>query len=343
MPKVIFTLEEQFSDLRSKEVAYKFTIENQGPSGIELLSISPRIPEDVVLKELKESSFVAVKAKHAELCAELTELIKDHLLITSKEVREKALQIEIDQLKAAVESVSNPFRGYLELLSGRFSKNLAEQRKRSNAFTFKIENVKDGHLALKEWFEVTDASNMITKEIFEAKLKQLQQLGNDSDPEFKSASIATIEPGSLFSMTYILKFPRYMLSPRKFNMAIEASYSELDKKYIGGAAASIIISPVPFTITLLAVVASLMGVVLKVAIEKQSISRREIGRALIGSPGISAVILAIIFFNVYEHTDLGKKLAFGVGWRGALLIGALCGIGADRILAAIKALIFGGG
>lgn len=344
MPKVIFTLEEQFSDLRSNEVAYKFTIENQGQSAIELLSITPRIPEDVELIEVKEASFVAVKAKYAELCSELTEILKDHLLVTSKEVQQKALQIQIEQLKTAVDALSNPFRLYFSILTGGLSKTLAEQRKKSKAFIFRIDNLKDAQLALSEWFDATDNANRIAKEIFEAKVKQLEQLGTDAGVDIRSASLATIEPGSLFSMTYILKFPRYSFSPRKFNVAIEGSYSELGKKYVGGAAASIIISPIPVTITLLAVISSLMGVILKVAIEglnKPLVLRQEIPRALIGSPGISAVILAIIFFNVYEHTDLGKKFTFGVGWRGALVIGALCGIGGDRILAAIKAIIFG--
>ena len=49
MPKITLTLTEQFSDLRSNEVAYKLTIENHGASAINLLTISPRIPEGVKL------------------------------------------------------------------------------------------------------------------------------------------------------------------------------------------------------------------------------------------------------------------------------------------------------
>jgi len=60
MPKVLFTLAEQFSDLRSSETAYKFMIENEGSNAIDLHSITPRIPEGVNLVEVKDPSLEAV-------------------------------------------------------------------------------------------------------------------------------------------------------------------------------------------------------------------------------------------------------------------------------------------
>ena len=56
---------------------------------------------------------------------------------------------------------------------------------------------------------------------------------------------------------------------------------------------------------------------------------------------IFAVLLSFVFFNVYEHTDVGKKLPIIGGWRGALLIGFLSRAGAERIFAALKALLGG--
>jgi hypothetical protein len=62
MPKVVFSLVEQFSDLRSNDLAYQFTVENQGTGAIDLLSIIPRIPDAVELVEAKDPSLKEAQA-----------------------------------------------------------------------------------------------------------------------------------------------------------------------------------------------------------------------------------------------------------------------------------------
>jgi hypothetical protein len=54
---------------------------------------------------------------------------------------------------------------------------------------------------------------------------------------------------------------------------------------------------------------------------------------------VSAAILALLFFNVYEHTSFGRQLRMNLGWRSALLIGALCGLMQERILTSLKSLL----
>jgi hypothetical protein len=63
------------------------------------------------------------------------------------------------------------------------------------------------------------------------------------------------------------------------------------------------------------------------------VSSARSGQLLVGP------VIALIFFNVYEYTSVGKDLGMSVSWRSALLIGALCGLAQDRVLAALKALI----
>jgi hypothetical protein len=45
----------------------------------------------------------------------------------------------------------------------------------------------------------------------------------------------------------------------------------------------------------------------------------------------------LIFFNAYEYTSMGKGVGMPISWRSALLIGALCGLLQDRVLAGLKA------
>jgi hypothetical protein len=93
--------------------------------------------------------------------------------------------------------------------------------------------------------------------------------------------------------------------------------------------------------------ASVLGVILKHAIELSSSSTHVAATfdnhelTIFGVHTTAAIILALVFFNVYEFTEMGKKLIIGIGWRSALLIGVLCGILGDRILAAVKALLGG--
>jgi hypothetical protein len=50
------------------------------------------------------------------------------------------------------------------------------------------------------------------------------------------------------------------------------------------------------------------------------------------------MVIALLMFNVYEHTDFGARLKIGVAWRAALLIGVLSGAFTERLLDAIKVL-----
>jgi hypothetical protein len=159
------------------------------------------------------------------------------------------------------------------------------------------------------------------------------------------SSLATIEPDSFYAATYILKFPRSYTNSRFFNLSIEATYSEIGRseKHVGGATTSIVISPKPLVITIIAIIASLLGVILKVAIDSPKDSQTSfytgVHSAFTGSSPISAVILALVFFNIYEFTSLGKNFRMSIGWRTALLIGILCGLFSDRIFIALKAFI----
>ncbi len=54
---------------------------------------------------------------------------------------------------------------------------------------------------------------------------------------------------------------------------------------------------------------------------------------------IGGMILALVIFNVYEHTDLGTKVKMGVGWRSALLIGVLAGLFSERLLQALNVFL----
>jgi len=356
MHKVDFNLEEQFSDLRSNEVAYKFTVQNKGAAPIELLSLNPRIPEEVKLLEIVNPSVVALKAKYESLCKELSSILNDHLLISFKEVQSERIKAEIKVLQEVIGSgaIAPVLRPFFNIFSGRYRKILEENNKLWGAYRTQIENHSQAKAAYGRWMNGgTGGKNAITN-IFEEKLQRLEELENAMQGDRNSSSLATIEPESFFAVTYVLKFNRQRWEPKKYNLAIEGVYRETGKeqRHIGGATTSLIISPAPIPLTILAIISSALGVLLKQSIElstknvaippsMEAISKSLYGpqMALFLLQVISGFILALVFFNVYEHTEIGKKIGLGVSWRSALLIGVLCGLLSDRVLAAVKALI----
>lgn len=342
MPGVTLSLVEQVSDHRSSEAAYKFTIENLNSEAIELLSVTPRIPEDVILVDVKDPSVAAAMLKHAQLCSELTNLLEGQLVVLSEEIRH---QRAVALREVFEEAAKISLRRAVQLLFTRtLSGKLEEAWSRFQAISYTIEDAADAERVYKDFLVGEDVDDTL-KKMYEAKLAKLKELEEEMDYS-KSASLATIQSGSFYAVIYVLRFPRSWLESRRFNFEVESAYTEADQTdpHFGGATTTVVISPKPGILTLIAVLSSLLGVILRIGISASGLGAqtafyREVYAALTGAEAIAAAILAFVFFNVYEHTELGKQIRMGIDWRSAVLIGALCGLLADRIVAAIQGFV----
>jgi hypothetical protein len=345
MPKTFFSLEQQLSDLRSNEMAYILKIENQGSKSINLFSITPRISDKVELVEVKNPSLSAARAQSDELCKQLTELLKDDLNLQSAEFRQKRVQIEVEIFREVFGSIPKLFGLYLSVFTGSFKRRIEGRVLRTKALFPELSNMTDAVSAYKRFIEPKPESDVI-RNVFAAKIEQLsildKALGAANSP---SSALATIEPDSSFAVTYVLRFPRSVANPRKYNVTVEGTYSEMDddKRHVGSASTSLLVSPRPEVLTVIAMLAALLGVILKTAIAASSTSAQTtLYTALYGAMwpgGVSAVIMSLVFFNVYEFTSLADNFRMAVGWRSALLIGLLCGLAGDRIVAALRAFV----
>jgi hypothetical protein len=172
------------------------------------------------------------------------------------------------------------------------------------------------------------------------------------------AAIATLAPGSVFATTYVFRFARGKSDAKRYTVTFEASYTEEGSEVVetGAVAASAIVSPSPAILSIVAVVSSILGAVLKAAIVARANvvgSSGNLGNTLEGAvqrleeqliPEIislqmlGAMVLALVIFNIYEHTEFGTRVKMGVGWRSALLIGVLAGAFTERLLEALKVL-----
>lgn len=337
MPSPKFKLEEQLSDLRSDQIAYKLTIENPDSKAIRLLSVEPRVPVGASLLKITDTSLAEANARKAELIDELNRLLRQFLWVTSETFR----KTWIDQQREAVKeifSVTGIFSLYFQMMFN--NKNFQARMKREfESLAFKIASASDARSAYVRWMEKSSGHEAI-QTLFDAKTVQLESVEALMD-ESDRPGLTAIEGGSFFTATYVMKFDRRVLEPRKYQVGFDATYlpPDANSPQSSSTATNVQISPYPFSLSIVAIAAALLGVLLRVSLGGEPEPLQEMfvlaksGQLLVGP------ILALIFFNVYEHTSIGKGIGISVSWRSALLIGALCGLAQDRVLAALKALI----
>jgi hypothetical protein len=339
MPSLTIGLDEELSDQRSNQVAYKLSIENTSTQVIHLQSVNPQLPSGATLHEVTDISLAQTSARRASLITELNDLLRGFLWVSSEDFRKVWVQQTKDTWNELL-NVSFAFRLYAAMLTFRFAsiRNLqAEVGRRYESSRFKILSTADARAAYQRWMQNAKDPEII-RSMFEAKLEQLERI----EEQLGEVGLTAIEPGSRFSATYVIRFIRGVLEPRKYEMAFNATFLEKDDptEQSSSTATNVQISPHPLSLSIVAAISAVLGVLLRGPLGGASkgpltdlLLLAQSGELLI------APVLAIIFFNVYEYTSVGKELKIGVSWRSALLIGALCGLAQDRVLAALKALI----
>ena len=345
MPKAELTLEEESPNFRERELALKFTMKNNGPTALEVLAISPRIPESVVLVETKETSIYAAKATYTALCGELDQLARQVLLVTDKALADRYANLAKEYIRLLINEVTGffgLFRAYFRMFSGRILRQQLEYRKKVEALFVKIEKAVDARKIFDQVIEPSDLE-VALKRVFAFKMEKIEALENELGQKTDIGAIATVEPDSFFAATYILRFPRNSMNPSRFTVSIEATYREQSKpeEHNGIATTSVTISPHPLVLTFVSMFAAALGVVLKHVVPAVTSGENWDPRSIPVADFIASLILALIFFNAFEFTDLLKDFRKNIGWRSAMLIGVICGLASDRIFDALKALIGG--
>jgi len=349
MPSIDVRLEEQSPDLRSRELAFKLIVTNNGASAIDILAVSPRIPEGASLLETKDTSFLATKARHAKLCAELNALSREVLLVSDQQLWERMIELR----KRTFEEVLGQFGGWLGIfrlyyysMRGRLMRDAKKARDAEGALFVTVESSIEAKRILAEMIEGSGLEQTLKKS-FAFKADRLAELEEEmgGGEQVEAASIATVEPDSFFATTYILRFPRTWLNPSKFSISVEVAFRDTSRtgRHNAAATTSVAISPSPFALSIITMISAVMGLVLKHAIPQSSSPYQPSFNwtMLLSTESIASMILALVFFNIFEFTNLLPKIRSSLGWRSALAIGVLCGVASDRIYAALKALLGG--
>jgi hypothetical protein len=151
MTSVVCKLEEQLTDQRSDQIAFRFSAENKGSATISVGSIEPRIPANARLLEVTDSSMADANARRVELLQELNRLCRQLLLVTSEDFR----AAWVEQQKRSVQeifTIRGIMRVYFEIL---FSRKSFEQRIKRDfeTFSYKISAATDAREVWRRWME----------------------------------------------------------------------------------------------------------------------------------------------------------------------------------------------
>jgi hypothetical protein len=221
-----------------------------------------------------------------------------------------------------------------------FRRRVWQDRLKRNfeTFAFQIDSLEDARNASERWTLPRDPTPFA--ELFAAKVDQLERLDgllHDADKR----TLAVIEPGSYYAATYVLECPRRSVESQKYQVSVEAACEDAGSATVQqvSTTATIQISPSPIALSVIAIFGALLGTMIDIAF----VANGNFWNAIVNSVGNGKIIiapgLALVLFNVYEYTSIGKNLTMTISWRSALLIGTLCGVAEDRILAALKAFL----
>ena len=349
--KVSCGLAEELSDQRSNDVTFRFTLTNDTKAPIAMFTPIVRVSNDVEVTEVTSSAAAATEKRRQQLAEELTDLLQRVVFVRTAAFRESWVQA----MSTAAQKVFDKVRGgnlylnsvvFLGRLVMRRGWMLDTLQKEVNALRYRITTAGEAFRALDRFLD--RQSDEATRELFAAKSEQLARLEEEVQlgPGAR-AIMAVIEPGDSFAYTYVLRFPRRWFEPRKDQISIEVEYlAEGATRQRVGATQSLLITPHPMPLTVVAILGSGGGVVLKAFLPslKANASPATIDqlfrKAWFDGWFIIASIIAVVVFNVYEHTKLSTSFAsLRISWRSAILIGVLCGLANDRVLAALQALV----
>lgn len=331
-----FKMEEQLVDSRSDQIAYKLTVSNADSQPIRLLSIYPRVPAGASVLEITDSSLAQANAQKAKLLDELNRLLRQYLWVTSTAFRTEWIAQQREAVKE-IFSVVGILSVYFQIFF-RPSIFQARVKREFDTFSFTIASAADARSAYEKWMAASTEYDAV-RTLFDEKAKQLERIEERMD-ESERPGLTSIAPGGYFTATYVMRFARRALEPRKYQVGFEAAYSQTDgSPQSNSVATTVQISPYPLSLSVVAVLSAFLGILVRLSVDAQSQPFQEMLKLSQSGQILVGPIVALIFFNVYEYTSVGKEVSMSVSWRSALLIGALSGLAHDRILSALKAFI----
>jgi hypothetical protein len=172
------SLEEQFADQRSNQIAYRLTLTTSTKSGFRLMSIEPKVPNGSRLVDIIDTSMSEMNTKRQDIIDELNSTIESYFWNELEDFRDDWIKVHKDAMKK-IFSLSGIFRLYSEMIfpflysENSFRKQMQRETKK---LFFKISNMNDARKAQSNWIDGLPKENNLRQ-----KLTNLLKLSRESE------------------------------------------------------------------------------------------------------------------------------------------------------------------
>jgi hypothetical protein len=342
MPNLSVIVERRSPDSRSADIQCQLRIQNLGESDVRLLSVKVSNAQGTTVQQVLDSESARDRAQRDNVLRELEDLLNP---IISGGFADYKNRVE-------------PVRPPAEAANVRPATSEPEAiRAARSAWRLKIRDAAEAQEFFDLYVKPIEGMTEL-KTLFESKLSTARRLearlGLDRSPKPDQLTtteyLTDIEPQEQFVRDYIIRCPRRSLVSTPYTMHFDCRYirrqnGEWSEPLMKNQSLTETIAAGPVMTSAFAAVCSAFGTVLRTTLDlaaNEVPSWSEVWSLFFSGAMavslISAAVTAIIFFNVYDWTDIGKKVDPSSGWRSALVIGAMSGLLNERVVAALKDL-----
>jgi hypothetical protein len=329
-------------DDRSNTFNIDVQIKNGSNERVAINLIKFRKADAIKVSDVSDSTSTSVRAQHATLVANTAKLVQDQITRLLPGFARSYAEALIKEINELTKSPSRVLRWYRDLAQSLWKNNTEKMRIEGEHVRVNIRNAADVKQALA-LLPLSSNDDVVTK-LIQYNVKLLEDFEAEINKKDLSL-VPQIYPGGELNRTYVVTCPRRWFDVASYSVDFEVQYALLgDEANVRSVTkgASIAVSANPVTLSIVAVVASFLGSMIKLTpLDKSGIA--TLPKEFSSYPGtfIVGAVVALIFFNVYEYTSYRDKVRPTVSWRTALFLGVISALLADRLIAALITFVKG--
>jgi hypothetical protein len=333
------------NDLRARQFACHLSLANHTVDPINLLAINYRLGTGVHMEKTENTSLLDLKQEYDQLRNDIRYIFRVMYISRSERFRIEVTKNYLETLRKMFE-IKTIGMLYWYTATGKFKKFADQMNLELRRMDFPVTSSESARLILPKLADAGPDAVTIT-ELATAKIDRMHAI-EQVDPNFlKPEYVTQIMPGENFEQVFIFKAQRKLSSIASYTAAfdvklsVDAPGSARPIERILSRSASFNVTPSPITLSIFAVIFSILGTLLN-NVGLQSISKRDLLDTLTAGDFLQrlfvAAVLAIVLYNSFEMTEFKDKIR-SISWRSAMFIGLLCGLLSDRMLKAITSFV----
>jgi hypothetical protein len=333
------------NDTRAKQFACKIIVGNHTNHTVDILAINYRLGRGVSMQKNDDDSFVDLKEEYDGLKNDVKRLIGAAYVNASEAFRTEYGRNLLETLRSQF-SFKSMMMAYLYLFTNRLSLYRKMMEGRFQQMDFPISNAKDAMQAVRTYSDKGFVLDGVV-EILNAKINRMAAIEAIDQNFVRPEYVTQLQSAESYERVYVLKATRSFASIASYMVAFDTKLRWTES----GAAAdtpriferiisrstSFDVTPSPVTLSIYAIIFSVIGVLLSV-LPKFSDAFSDLYTLTYLKQYFVGGALAVVLYNSLEMTEFKDKIR-SISWRTAMFVGVLCGLLSERMIQAISAFV----